>query len=1214
MAAASGCRRSSGEEKDYCKSGLIVAHFNRHSFVLYLSIVLLTISLSPQRKGTSSYSHQGFGCESKLYSLDHGHEKPQDKKKKTSGLATLKKKFIKRRKSSRSADHAKQMRELLSGWDVRDVNALVEEYEGTSALKELYLQANLARPEARTLQKDMAELYQYKYCTDVDLIFQETCFPVHRAILAARCPFFKTLLSSSPEYGAEIIMDINTAGIDMPMFSALLHYLYTGEFGMEDSRFQNVDILVQLSEEFGTPNSLDVDMRALFDYMCYYDVVLSFSSNSDLVETFGGSQNCLDEELRAHKAIISSRSPFFRHLLQRRIRTDVVDLSVLHSSPSVGSLSEVQALVAGKLNMTRAEEAMELYHIALFLEFNMLAQGCEDIIAESISLDTLIAILKWSSQPYGSKWVHRQALHFLCEEFTQVMTSEVFYELSKDHLLTAIQSDYLQASEQDILKYLIKWGEHQLMKRIADREPNLLSGTAHSVNKRGVKRRDLDIEELREILSPLLPFVRIEHILPMNSEVLSDAMKRGLISTPPSDMLPTSEGGKSNAWLRQKNAGIYVRPRLFSPYVEEAKAVASLFNFLHEHCQAEDLVASLMFGGRVELVLCGAGMCHALFDTMGAFVSLINATTSGSSDLSHGWTRVAGAALAAVAACGAFTSLWWLSLQSVLDEMMVEQTDLVRLRMVRMSNVPDTLYMVNNAVPQCCHVITHQQVSTNQTSPPSVIANEIPAEAGEVVYVFIICISPQSPGCERDDQAAAGAAPHRAGARAYALNCGEGATVSYEIQIRVLREFGLSDAAAELLQNPHKFFPDERFGDESPLLTVRQSGRCRVNSTPTAETMFTELDSFVAFHPPLPPPPPPYHPPATPIHNQFKVGWKQRVPSQHPSRSFSYPCNHSLFHSRTAPKAAPPVYLPGVKAAPPDCTNTAALGRQTVAAAAAVMAAEKQVCTQPLLNELMPDIAMGVSAMSLKDRRLPELTVDTELSQAVTEVGPGPPQHISCIQNRHMPTSRKKHAIEQKIDARENPQEYPDFYDFSNAACRPSTPAPNRHSPLPSQGIYFGPDLYSHNKASPSGLKSAYLPSQISPKKQEDSRREYLLSHDGHQHRQKNEPIHLDVLEQPPQRLDLALAAQENAGNGPVHVRGRAKVETDLTYGLTSNRPSLSAYNSDVPEERPGRRLADDEPLEHGAQRNADLEREDGVSRGRRSPNKPDFLYKKSAL
>lgn len=63
---------------------------------------------------------------------------------------------------------------------------------------------------------------------------------------------------------------------------------------------------------------------------------------------------------------------------------------------------------------------------------------------ESLSLDSLVPILKWSSQPYGSKWVHRQAMHFLCEEFSQVVTSDVLYELGKEHLLSAIQSDYLQ--------------------------------------------------------------------------------------------------------------------------------------------------------------------------------------------------------------------------------------------------------------------------------------------------------------------------------------------------------------------------------------------------------------------------------------------------------------------------------------------------------------------------------------------------------------------------------------------------------------------------------------------------------------------------------------------------------------------------------------------------------------------------------------------------
>lgn len=77
--------------------------------------------------------------------------------------------------------------------------------------------------------------------------------------------------------------------------------------------------------------------------------------------------------------------------------------------------------------------------------------GCEDIVVESLSLDSLVPILKWSSQPYGSKWVHRQALHFLCEEFSQVVSSDVLYELSKEHLLSAIQSDYLQVRNHRLL-------------------------------------------------------------------------------------------------------------------------------------------------------------------------------------------------------------------------------------------------------------------------------------------------------------------------------------------------------------------------------------------------------------------------------------------------------------------------------------------------------------------------------------------------------------------------------------------------------------------------------------------------------------------------------------------------------------------------------------------------------------------------------------------
>lgn len=1096
-------------------------------------------SSQPQQTfiGTSSYSQQGYGWDSKLYSLEHGHERPADRKKKSLGLATLKRRFIKRRKSSRSADHARQMRELLSGWDVRDTNALVEEYEGTAALKELSFQASLARAEAPNLQRDLAALYQHKYCTDVDLIFHGTCFPAHRAVLAVRCPFFKTLLTSAPGYGAEVLMDVDTAGIDVPMFSALLQYLYTGEFGAaEDTRLQNVDVLVQLSEEFGTPNSLEADMKGLFDHMCYYDALLSFSSDSEMVESCsdigavagsstsgsGGtvSPGSPEEDLRAHKAVLSARSPFFRNLLQRRIRTgeemtertlhtptrivldesiiprkyvqvilhcmytDVVELGlVLRGSPSTGSLGEVQALVSGGRGAsTRTEEAMELYHIALFLEFSMLAQGCEDIIVESLSLDSLVPILKWSSQPYGSKWVHRQAMHFLCEEFSQVVSSDVLYELGKEHLLSAIQSDYLQASEQDILKYVVKWGEQQLIKRMADREPNLLSGTAHSVNKRGVKRRDLDVEELKEILSPLLPFIRTEHILPPNSDVLADALKRGLISTPPLDMLPMAEGGKANAWLRQKNAGIYVRPRLFSPYVEEAK--------------------------------------------------------------------------------------------SVLDEMMVEQTDLVRLRLVRMSNVPDTLYMVNNAVPQCCHMINHQQMTSNSASAPSVVANEIPVPQLPVVKDMIRRLQE----LRHTEQVQ----------RAYALNCGEGATVSYELQLRVLREFGLADGATELLQNPYKFFPDERFGDESPILALRQVGRCRVNSSPAMDTMFTEMEGVAGFHPPLPPPPPPYHPPATPSHAQVK-GWRPRVPMPTPTRSFSYPCNRALLQRHASSKHGSSEYPSVHRVQPPDCTNPQAMGRALL---------DQQVMNvEPVMREFMPDIALGVSVLSLREQHMVDIDRESPHSPMgpsghLLPHGPCPSARLSHSHGPGHGHSCKRHAPEPKLEAQ---AEFPDLYDFS---CRPATPTSSHPRPP-----FPGPDLYSHSCAS-----GSYVPP-------------YISESPGHpQARTAPDPLRLDVLGMTSQRHDPVLASPSGAQSRMGHVpRGRSN-ETDLTHGLGHLRSPSGNLDSYEDRHTGAREPAEEMVL--GAEqsgpapgpqphRNSVTEE---ITRDRRSPNKPEYPYKKSAL
>ena len=340
----------------------------------------------------------------------------RDKKKKTSRFATLRKKLTKVRRHSRSLDHARAIRDLTSSWTIQETSALVEEYDASIALKELTLRASLARPHAATLKEDLSVLYDFKYCTDVDLIYKSVCFPVHRAILCVRCPFFRTLLARYPQYGAQVPVTIHAKGVNFTMFSVLLRYLYTGEINSEEVSSEDLELLARLADQFGTPNPLEQDLKTLLETSVYSDALLIFSSDCDDAFTpdgaTGDARTQKTHELPCHKAILAARSPFFRNVILRRARAggaltehalssptciildesviprryarvllnaiylDSVNLSlIIRSSISLCSLSEVQAMVAGKSHLTTSDEAMEIYQIGQFLDFPVLAHG-----------------------------------------------------------------------------------------------------------------------------------------------------------------------------------------------------------------------------------------------------------------------------------------------------------------------------------------------------------------------------------------------------------------------------------------------------------------------------------------------------------------------------------------------------------------------------------------------------------------------------------------------------------------------------------------------------------------------------------------------------------------------------------------------------------------------------------------------------------------------
>lgn len=113
-----------------------------------------------------------------------GAQSVRERRKKVTGFATLRKKLISRRRRSSKHDHGRVLREFVSNWSPVELFSLLEEYEALSALKDLSMQAELARPPATTFKQDLSTLYDCKLCTDCDLVFRGNIFPVHRALLS----------------------------------------------------------------------------------------------------------------------------------------------------------------------------------------------------------------------------------------------------------------------------------------------------------------------------------------------------------------------------------------------------------------------------------------------------------------------------------------------------------------------------------------------------------------------------------------------------------------------------------------------------------------------------------------------------------------------------------------------------------------------------------------------------------------------------------------------------------------------------------------------------------------------------------------------------------------------------------------------------------------------------------------------------------------------
>lgn len=538
-------------------------------------------------------------------------------------LSTLKKRLIRgKRRSSKSYDHAQIFRDFVrtSGWNAREVSALVREYECLAALRELETQAESARTSANSARKDLAALFESKLCADITLLYRGSSFPAHRAVLCVRCPFFRELLNDPVTLGSQIVVEIDIPEVTLQLFNDLIRYLYTGELSVSHSG--SLGTLLKLSEQFGIPNPLEQDLRYLLETGVYCDALLVFSNHtSQTGQTATAStqnlRHCVQgaagdfckwcstsTEFACHKALLAARSRFLKAailrqqrregvLLQRNVKitldrsvvpvkySKVILFSIYQDNVDFASLLPAESML---------QDLMEIYQISRLLEIDSLTQNCEDLIVELMTVENIVPVLNWSQQAHASQWVRRQAMNFLKEDFALVAC--VPYTLSQlpaDTLSEVLDSDFVQASELEILSAILKWSENRNLSTTDSAE--LKRNTSERGKEtlcRNSGKRSASLDLLRdtafcegspEVVKKLIGKVRFAHILPKcENEVLQVCAHRGLL--PPqqaTELLKTTSQHVAliPANTPQRGAAEWgsQRPRLFLPYFEEAKAM-----------------------------------------------------------------------------------------------------------------------------------------------------------------------------------------------------------------------------------------------------------------------------------------------------------------------------------------------------------------------------------------------------------------------------------------------------------------------------------------------------------------------------------------------------------------------------------------------------------------------------------------------------------------
>lgn len=180
---------------------------------------------------------------------------------------------------------------------------------------------------------------------------------------------------------------------------------------------------------------------------------------------FTDSTVCVgQEEFYCHRNVLAASSPYFRAMFTSELREGKETLVSFNNISPWTMKRIIDYIYTGKLEIN-TDNVQEMLVAGSMLQYESIVDACCKFLKTQLDPFNCLGI-ELFAQMHSCPWLEKEAHKFALENFSLVTEQVEFLELTSDHLIQYISSDYIDVRTEDIVyDAVMKWINSDLDER-----------------------------------------------------------------------------------------------------------------------------------------------------------------------------------------------------------------------------------------------------------------------------------------------------------------------------------------------------------------------------------------------------------------------------------------------------------------------------------------------------------------------------------------------------------------------------------------------------------------------------------------------------------------------------------------------------------------------------------------------------------------------------